>query len=401
MRVLVTVWAWPTHYFPLVPLCWALRAAGHDVRVASQPALTEVITGSGVTAVVCGHDLDHREVRPRIPDSTREDVPEVPKSGTTTAGMQPVDRGRVRWLLSGFTAHSEAMADDLLSFARDWRPDLVVFDPTTYVGPMVAAAIGVPAVRALHGMDTGYQANDIACETAAPLAARLGVPDTNLLGAATVAPCPPSLQVDANIPRLPMQYLPYNGPAVLPGWLTDPPSTPRICATWGKSTTKVAPQRPFLPPMVINALGGKNIELVLCLSESDAARMGPLPGNVRLTTDLPLHLLLGSCGAIVHHGGQGTTMTAVHHGVPQLILPQLHDQRYGAQRLRQAGAAITEPVSENLTEDWIASAIDALLTEPRYKTAATALGAEMASLPTPAELVPALEDIAQGAVVSG
>ncbi|MET9068873.1 hypothetical protein [Streptosporangium sandarakinum] len=58
--------------------------------------------------------------------------------------------------------------------ARHWRPDLVVFEPTSYAGPLVAALLGVPAVRHIHGVDMTYQARDIVPEVLAPTAARLG-----------------------------------------------------------------------------------------------------------------------------------------------------------------------------------------------------------------------------------
>ena len=51
MRVLVTSWGWRSHFYPLVPLAWALRSAGHEVLVASQPSMTEDIVGAGLPAV--------------------------------------------------------------------------------------------------------------------------------------------------------------------------------------------------------------------------------------------------------------------------------------------------------------------------------------------------------------
>src|SRR5688572_28667204 len=58
MRVLFTTWAWPAHYLPMVPLAWALRAAGHEVRMASQPELLPVMRESGLPSTVVGHDVD-------------------------------------------------------------------------------------------------------------------------------------------------------------------------------------------------------------------------------------------------------------------------------------------------------------------------------------------------------
>ena len=48
MRILFTTFAWPSHYFAQVPLAWACRAAGHEVRMTSQPELERVMLASGL-----------------------------------------------------------------------------------------------------------------------------------------------------------------------------------------------------------------------------------------------------------------------------------------------------------------------------------------------------------------
>jgi vancomycin aglycone glucosyltransferase len=49
-------------------------------------------------------------------------------------------------------------------------------------------------------------------------------------------------------------------------------------------------------------------------------------------------------GAVVHHGGAGTTTTAARAGTPQVVVPQMYDQHYFAGRVRELGiGAATEP----------------------------------------------------------
>ena len=169
MRVLMTSWAWPSHYLPMVPLGWALRAAGHEVRVASQPALAPVITDSGQVAVATGADLDHAEVHRRVMGGLRLDgVPQAPAPGATMRQWTPDRRDRVRRVFSVFGAYAEAMLDDLYGFAQQWRPDLIVFDPTTFAAPAVAAALGIPCVRHIHGVDVTYQAADVMANSLPP-----------------------------------------------------------------------------------------------------------------------------------------------------------------------------------------------------------------------------------------
>jgi len=44
--------------------------------------------------------------------------------------------------------------------------------------------------------------------------------------------------------------------------------------------------------------------------------------------------------AVVHHGGAGTTTAAALAGVPQVVVPQMYDQHYWAQRIHQLGIGI-------------------------------------------------------------
>src|ERR1044072_2608118 len=137
MRVLFTTWAWSPHYFPMVPLAWALRNAGHEVRVAGQPGIIEPIVNSGLPAVSVGKDIDFVEtVRQQMGiDGTAEMTPER---------WRELRKGKGKAALRIFVDLAEAMVDDLVDFGRAWRPDLVVHTPSGFAGPLTAAALGVP-----------------------------------------------------------------------------------------------------------------------------------------------------------------------------------------------------------------------------------------------------------------
>jgi UDP:flavonoid glycosyltransferase YjiC (YdhE family) len=390
----MTSWAWPSHYLPMAPLGWALRAAGHEVRVASQPALGPVITDSGQVAVAVGPDLDHDEVHRHVMRDLRlTSVPDAPPPGGSMREWTPDRRDRVRRVFGVFAAYSDAMLDDLYAFARSWRPDLIVFDPTTFAGPVVGAALGVPAVRHLHGVDVTHQARDVIVELVAPLAARLGVPDVDPLGVSTVDPCPPSMQVSAEVTRVPVRFVPYNGRAVLPAWLREAPARRRVCVTWGTSTTRLTGFGSFAPPVVLAAARDLDVELVVTLTGGDAdALAGTTAENVRVVRGLSLHLLLPHCAAVVHQGGNGTLLTAAYHGVPQLVLPQLPDQRFHTERFVASGAG-SSLCGEDATETAVRAALAELLGEPGYAAAALRLQAEMHAMPSPADVVPRLTGI--------
>lgn len=397
MRVLMTSWAWPSHYLPLAPLGWALRAAGHEVRVASQPALAPVITDSGQVAVAVGPDLDHDEVHRRVMGGLRlTGVPAAPAPGESMRRWSTPERDRVRRVFGVFAEYATAMLDDLHAYARWWRPDLIVFDPTTYAGPVVAAALGVPAVRHIHGVDVTYQAREVIGEYVADLAGRLGLgpAEVDPLGLRTVDPCPPRMQIPDPVPRLPVRYLPYGGPAVLPAWLHEPARRPRICLTWGTSTTRLTGPGSYALPTVLAAAAGLDVEIVVAVTRRDAAALGEVADNVRVVPDLPLHLVLPTCAALVHQGGNGTLLTGVYHGVPQLVLPRLPDQRFHTERFVTTGAGLSLP-DDTVTTGAVQAGLAELLAGAGHRAAAVRLGEELRSMPTPARLVADLVDLAR------
>jgi UDP:flavonoid glycosyltransferase YjiC (YdhE family) len=63
----------------------------------------------------------------------------------------------------------------------------------------------------------------------------------------------------------------------------------------------------------------------------------PLPPQVRHCRFAPFVQLFPLCGAVVHHGGIGTTAKALAAGVPQLVLPLAFDQLDNARRVRELG----------------------------------------------------------------
>jgi len=69
-----------------------------------------------------------------------------------------------------------------------------------------------------------------------------------------------------------------------------------------------------------------------------------LPSTVRHIEYAPFSELLPRCDALVHHGGIGTCAQALAAGVPQLVMPNAHDQPDNAARLVRLGVArIIEP----------------------------------------------------------
>jgi UDP:flavonoid glycosyltransferase YjiC (YdhE family) len=86
--------------------------------------------------------------------------------------------------------------------------------------------------------------------------------------------------------------------------------------------------------------------------------------------------LLPTCAAVVTHAGLGTTLRALAHGVPLLMLPLGRDQHLNAVRVQDMGAGIRLPADAAPRK--IREALIALLDDPAFSTTAARLASRVA-----------------------
>jgi hypothetical protein len=290
-----------------------------------------------------------------------------------------------------------SMLADLAAFARDWRPDLIVYEPTTYAAPLVGEMLGIPYVRVLWGIDFHAPARHVEEEAFRELAASVGAGDFAPRGVLTVDPCPPRLQVDDGVAaRQLMRYVPYNGPGVLPRDLAPSGALPRVCVSWGLSGAWAANRLGYdsdvsLMRRVVSAAAALDVEVVAALSPRDGAALGPVPANVRTVTGAPLHQLLPGCDLLVNRGGAGTLMTGLMAGIPQLCVPQHSSDALCGRRLASVGAGFFLPPDEATTDCLQEAAAEAMTDGPR--AAAAGLRADALAHPSPVQVAGVLEDL--------
>ncbi|MGV9392881.1 nucleotide disphospho-sugar-binding domain-containing protein [Streptomyces olivaceus] len=416
MRILFTpVAATTTPLFHMVPLAWAFRAAGHDVRVAAQPELSRAIVEVGLPAVEVGHGYEIMDGVLRSRGGQR--VIEAPADQWTDSGLAgtaeepPADYDDKHAdlrdaAMAPLVEAAGRMAPGLLRFTEYWRPDLLVTDSMVFAAPLVSALRGVPLVRQTWGPDVmrmvsqplqGRAADgDVRAEwpTGLPgLYDHYGVEVRNDYPVRTVDPWPTSLQFPDLSGRLPMRFVPYNGAAVAPDWVLDRPGRPRVCVTWGTSTSALAGDEAFVLPRVVEGLAGLDVEVVLAVGPDDRRKLGTLPAGVRVAENVPLHLFMETCDAIVHQGGTSTLLTAARHGLPQVMMPQTADNPFNAANFAGSGAGVTlDAAGADAGE--IGAAVTRVLTEPAWRVAAEKLREEMAEMPPPSAVVRSLEKLA-------
>jgi glycosyltransferase len=400
MRVLFTSSAARPHLFPVVPLAWACRAAGHEVRVASAAKIADDIVHTGLPAVVAGGAAVHpAKGRAEFIASIYSQEPWPHEWPVNMHLLNDRQREHLERLGNAMIAGAQAMAGDLVAFAQWWRPDIVVYEAVSYAGAVTAAVLGVPGVRLLFGSASLPRLE--LCD-GRPLAAysrlfeQFGVKVTTT-AAMTVDPTPPSMRLaDADPPWKNMRYLPYNGSGDVPRWLTGARDRPRVCITWGHTMARAlggAAAGPYR--QAIDTIASLDVDIVVVASGEQLVQLGELPRSVRTSEATPLHLVLPHCDLIVHQGGDGTTLTAASQGIPQLAITRKPDAEVPAGRIASTGAGVHFRYQElrHNHQRWelVRTAAEKLLADQAYRDAATTLRAEIERQPTPAQVVPVLE----------
>ncbi|MGS2642369.1 activator-dependent family glycosyltransferase [Streptosporangium sp. LJ11] len=415
MRVLILALPVKAHIYPHVPLAWALRAAGHEVCVASQPDLVDEIAETGLAVVPVGEALNLSEAIKAMPmesdrmlnpwelmrmaEFARDDLDDDFVQGVSlvmaTMGFSPIFLG--------------GLVDDLVDFARSWRPDLVIWDMLALAGPVAAKACGAAHARVVFSLDLigrmrrrhreimarrpPEAREDPMRELLEPELARFGCSFTEdvVVGQWTIDSLPPSMRLATGLRRMPVRHVPYSGGATIPGWLREPPRRRRVCLTLGLSRRELAGAERVVVSELLEAVADLDVEVVATLSADQLDGVPEVPDNVKVVDFVPLHELLATCTASVHQGGFGTMQTVLANGVPQIVLPSgLWDTALKGRLVQDAGAGLYADL-DTLTAAGLREMLTRVLDEPSFAKNADRLRAEMRGLPAPSEVVPVLQ----------
>jgi UDP:flavonoid glycosyltransferase YjiC (YdhE family) len=104
--------------------------------------------------------------------------------------------------------------------------------------------------------------------------------------------------------------------------------------------------------------------------------------------------LLPRVGAVVHHGGAGTTTAAARAGAPQVLVPHILDQYYWAHRVAALGLGPRGLPADLVTADLLAERLDAAVGDSAIRRRAAALAPAMRERNGAADAVSHLERLA-------
>ncbi|WP_055535689.1 nucleotide disphospho-sugar-binding domain-containing protein [Streptomyces alboniger] len=426
MRVLIVSWPWRTHFQPMVPLGWAFQAAGHEVRVASSPDLAESLTASGLTAVVAGPGDVLKTMYEQFTEEQVELVRMLEQLGSrddfffdfASATKEALTWDRLRLRTRYFTqilqGVNDAMVEELVDYCRWWKPDLVVWEWMSHAGAIVARATGAASARIRSEIDVDawsrraflrlrkeqapHRREDALADWLGGWAAKFGTSfsEEMVTGHFTIEHMLGSMRLDSDVPHLPLRYVSYHGPAVIAHWARSTPKKPRVLATFGISQKKGREYQAVSVrqlQQILDCLADLDIELVVTAPEKVRRNLSRIPSNAMLTEFVPLHAVVPTCSAVIHHGGIPAFMESIASGVPQLMVGRVVgdiDLRAPLLEAARGGLYIPRP---HLCGQRVRECLVRLLEEPAFKEGAQRLRREQATQPAPSELVAELEKL--------
>jgi UDP:flavonoid glycosyltransferase YjiC (YdhE family) len=383
LRVLCTSTGGAGHVYALAPVALALRDRGHDVHWA--------IAGDGGDKVAA---MGFEWSPAGLTTTARREA-----AAAELAGVMDLPMGERRGpLFAAFFARAAGpvMQRDLAPVFERVRPDVVLRETAELAAAPMAAARDIPLVTVAFSGVLPERARPEALDALRPLWHAEGLDDpswADVYGRMYLHPFPPSFgqRPDSAVVR-PMR----SGGDPSPGSTPDRPGAlgaARRCVYVTSGTEPTAITFPWQE--VFAALHAVDVDAVATIGRHvDPSTLGTVPSNVRVERYVPQGELLGRVAAVISHGGAGTVLGAASHGRPQLVVPLFADQWENGVAVGDAGCGIVAEPERRRVDD-LEQSLRALLDGTAHRDSAVLVANEIAAMPTPSDLVPEIEALAE------
>jgi UDP:flavonoid glycosyltransferase YjiC (YdhE family) len=358
----------------MIPLARALRHRGHDVAVATEVGWHPQVAAEGFDALAAGrpHELAWQHAASML-------------GGSVAFALE--HRGDEVFALIFGEGHANTKAPQLAESAERWAADAIVFESGDLAGPAVATALGLPSVHHSWGPmlpATWFEAATARVEPAWNTFDLAPPPLAGMFGGLYVDLAPPRFRSEPP-PGERVEMRPVLAdPGAVPAWLRRL-KPPLVYVTLGTLFND-----PRLLRTLVDALDGVGSAVVTTGRDVDPAALGVVPLNVHVERFLPQSQVLPLAAAAIGHGGSGSTLGALAHGVPMVLLPMGADQFHVAARSASAGAAIiVRPHEANPAT--VHRALHTVLDDESYRNAARAVQDELTAMPTPTDTAATVE----------
>jgi len=158
---------------------------------------------------------------------------------------------------------------------------------------------------------------------------------------------------------------------------------------------------------IVEALADEPVNLILTTGTNQTPKLTKHSApNLHTASYIPHRLLLPYCDVVITHGGAGTTMSVLGHGLPMIIIPMSADHPFHAMRcaalgvacvIKQAGqfdSYLFDRYYAELSRDSIRGAVREVLHNADYGVRARRLRDESMSLPGMERAVELVERLA-------
>ncbi|OII38073.1 hypothetical protein BIU98_15425 [Curtobacterium sp. MMLR14_010] len=383
MRIAFAANPLPGHIVPMIPLMRAALAAGHDVAVVTNGATRPFIEA---------------EASPEV-EVLAAGMPTLEAMGEMhrRTGASPATAPRPDVIAEYFGVRRVSdSVDAAVRAARTWQADVVVSESMDHVGPFVAAALDVPFFRHTYGPERPE-----VLRTAMARAVQRSSRDRGVALPAVTAwiDAYPSFLEDPSTDR-PGRRIPVRPEAHHRPTPDTDPAAPRHAGTGGRHRVLLTMGTVFtdqhLLDQVVASVEAAELAVDLVVTSVNGVRATSRPGSTVSVENVPFRPIaevLGSVDAVVTVGGAGTVLGALTSGVPMVVVPRGADHEVNAARAAAVGAALVER-----DPDAVGAALQQLLLDGRFAESARTTAGRIASLPSAAEALARLEELATSAV---
>lgn len=356
------------HIFPMLPLAVAARDAGHDVVFGTAPDYHPALAAAGLRTLAVGSTIGAGIAKALQEDST---VPPAPRAFGDILARR--------------------MIADLAPLLASGAVDMVIYEALSPGAAIAARRAGVPAV--CHGLgrvsDSAFWRALVATWLASAAQHHLSLPADfpEYLGNVYLDVCPPSIQSPRLLglaDRIPLRPTAWEQPGGLPPSVRDrDEDRPLIFVTLGTLLG-----RPEVRRTVLEGLAPLPVDVVMTLGNQDIGpdELGVWPANVTIERWVPTHAALPHVDLLVGHGGSGTMLETLAHGLPQLVLPQSADQFANAQVIADAGLG-HQLLPAEVTAEAVGEHAAALLADVHVAKRVSEVADEIAGMPSAEDVI--------------
>ncbi|MGA8117789.1 MAG: glycosyltransferase [Actinocatenispora sp.] len=402
--------------FPFIGLGVGLKAAGHEVTVATQEIFADAVREQGLAYRSVPGDM--KALLNGAPGAAWRNARSVLAAGNAQMHLATLIQDDLAVGVRAAATGADALLANYVAAGHAYMMSVSMGVPCM----ILEAFPGIPTAEFLPAMLGTRSYGRWGNRTLARLVERmktpvdagvadfqrsLGQPTTGLAGLRA------QMLADQRLPfyhgyspaivRRPADWRPgmevvgYWWPATTPGW--QPPATltdfldagdPPVFVGLGSMGAGEGERMSEVATEALRLAGVRGI------IQAGWAELSSTGDDVLTIGDAPHEWLFPRTAAVVHHAGAGTTAAGLRAGVPAVPVPVLGDQPFWAHRLVRTGVSPGAVPMRGITAQRLADAITRAVRGPAYRTRAEAVARQVRADDGVARVVEALKLMESG-----